>query len=194
MWNDRYSAHGLSLAGRANFDPGTMAVMAVAGSAMSAAGTLAGGSAAELAGRMKQTSDQFQADQLRENAASEIGASQRTMLDTQAKTRALTNSVVARAAGSGINAGVGTPVDLVSGIAKTGTYHAAMDLFNGENKATGMENQAADLEYSGNAAKIGGDMAQSASYLSAAGTLASGVSSGAQTYAKFTYGSPTAKV
>jgi len=47
MWNDKWSAEGLSLFGRANFDPGSLMAVAMGataiGGGLSAAGTIAGG-------------------------------------------------------------------------------------------------------------------------------------------------------
>jgi hypothetical protein len=175
MWTDRYSA---SLWDRASFDPGTMlmgASMAATGvgSLMSAGGTVAGGEAASQ-------SAQFQAAQLRSNAAGEIAAGQRQMLDTQQRTRLAISTATARAAGGGVNAAVGSPAADVSQIGQRGSYLAAMDLFRGENAATGMENQARGVEYSGEAARIGANT-------SAMGTIAAGAGSMLSTYGRYAY-------
>src|SRR5437868_3391896 len=83
------------------------------GGGVAAASTLAGGSAARQAAG-------YQATQLREQEGTEIGAAQRTALDTQAKARMLESSAVARAAAGGINAGFGSPVSTVGDIASRG--------------------------------------------------------------------------
>lgn len=147
----------------------------IAGGAASAAGALAAGSAANSAGQMKQAGYDFEAKQLDQNAAGELAASQRRMLDTQDKTRLAIASSTARAGASGVNAGVGSPAGNVGALAQRGSYHAAMDLFQGESNAGGLLNRAAGATYSGDLAEIGGEEAKSASYLAAGGDVASTV-------------------
>jgi len=152
---------------------GTMALTA-AGTAMSASSTIAGGNAAARAGLMQQNADNYQAAQLNENAPGEIGAAQRTMLDTQLKTKQLQSTIEANAAGGGVNAAVGSPVAAEKEIAGRGTYQSLMDLFNGQNKATGEENEAQGATYSGVIANEGGQMQQRAANLNAMATIAGG--------------------
>src|SRR3974390_3013657 len=132
MWNDKWSAEGLSLFGRANFDPLTDTGLALGavGTGISAYGTLAGGSYAQ------QAAD-YKAAQLRQNAAGEIAASQRQMMDKQFQTRMLTSTAVARAGASGVAADVGSPATDVADIAQRGEYQSLMSLWQGENAATG---------------------------------------------------------
>lgn len=165
---------------------GTMAITA-AGAGLSAEGTLASGNAQKVAGQMQQSSANYQADQEVENASGEIGASQRTMLDTQLRTSMTQSKLTAAAAGSGINAAVGSPLAASSAIAKRGQYQSMMDLWNGQNKSTGDLNLAAGLRYGGAASAIGGEEAQTASELSASGTLASGLGSVGKIYSGYAY-------
>jgi len=146
------------------------------GTVMSASGTIAGGQAA-------QTSANFKAAQLDQNAAGAIASGQRTMFDTQTKARLAGSTATARAGASGVNAGTGSAVADVGQIAKRGSYLAATDLWRGENTATGLENEAAGIRYSGNAAEEGAD-------LSAAGTIAGGAGSMAQMYGRYAYPQP----
>lgn len=155
----------------------------MAGGAMSAMGTLAGGSAAKQAGLMQQQADEFQAEQATDNAAQAFAAGQRTSLDTALKARMAMSKSTATAAASGVNAGVGSPVTNIGEIAQRGSYQAATDLFNGQSKATGLLNEAKGLRFSGQAAAIGGEEAQTASYLTAAGTLAGGAGGSFKNYA-----------
>jgi hypothetical protein len=113
------------------------------------------------------------------------------MLDTQEKTRALISSSTARAAASGVNAGVGSPATNAGDIEQRGSYHALMDMFNGASAATGMRNQAAAIRYSGDIAEYEGEAKKDASYLTAAGTLAGSAGSMMSTYGKFAY--PTSR-
>lgn len=89
------------------FDPMTMMAASMAttavGAGVSAAGTIAGGNAA-------QAQAQYQADQLRANEGTEIGASQRQMLDTQMRTRMANSQVRAGAAAGGVDTTSGSPL------------------------------------------------------------------------------------
>lgn len=193
--------HDYGLAARGVvFDPGTMMIASMGATALSgglsAASTIAGGNTAKQAGLMqqqaalmKQKADNFQADQLVENEGGEIGAAQRQMLDTQFKTKMASSTLQARGAAGGINVGTGSALATDKAIASRGTYQAAMDLFNGQNRAIGLDNQAKGLRFSGEMEKFGGDaaawagkQAQNASYLSAAGTIAGTAGSMAKTY------------
>lgn len=191
------------------FDPGTMMLVSAGataiGGGLSAASTIAGGNTAKQAGLMQQQAAlmqqkevNYQADQLVENEGSEIGAAQRQMLDTQFKTRMANSKLEARGAAGGVNIGTGSPLATEKAISSRGTYQAAMDLFNGQNRAIGLDNQAAGLRYSGDVAKYGGDVAawsgeraQQASYLSAAGTIAGSAGSMMKTYGISQYLTPS---
>lgn len=167
------------------FDPATLTMSLVStavGGGLQAAGTLAGGSAAAQAGQLQQQAANYQAAQLQQNAAQAFASGQRKMLDTQQRTRLALSTARANAAANGTNAGTGSPAAIAGAIAKRGSYNAAMDMFNGESTATGLLNQAKGVQFSGEAAAIGGEEAQEASYLSAAGTLAGTAGSMLKTY------------
>jgi hypothetical protein len=184
MFNDRYSA---GLYGRAVFDPSgglITAGMMLAGTALSAGGTLAAGSAAKQAGQMTQAAANFQASQIRTNAAQALASSQRTAIDTQNKTNLAISSSTADAAANGVNAGTGSAVTNVGELAKRGSFQAAMDIFNGKSAMTGMLNEAAGVTYGGDAAALEGEEKESASYLAAGGTVASGIGSSFTAYQK----------
>jgi hypothetical protein len=173
------------------FDPGTLTVMSLAataaGAATSAAGTIAGGRAAQLSGQAANASANYTAQQLESNAAAATAAGQRRMLDTQDKSRLLQSTAIARAAGSGTNPGVGSPLATVGDIAQRGSYKAAMDLWSGQNTATGLINQAAGARYSGNAALIGGNLAMTGADYGAAGTIAGAAGSMVSSYGRYAY-------
>lgn len=164
----------------------SMALTAISGG-ISAAGTIAGGSAAETAGRLKQAAANASALQHEYNAAGELGAAQRRMLDTRMKTRMTEATLTARAAGSGFNAGTGSMLTLAGDIAERGEYQALMDVFHGENKMTGLINQAAAERATGEAEAWAGEQAKDASYLAAAGTIAGTAGSMMKTYGSFKF-------
>ena len=165
---------------------GSMAATAVGG-ALSASGTLAGGSYAAQAGQMQETAANYQAAQLDQNASQAIASSQRQMLDTNLKTSLAESTSTANAAANGVNAGTGSAATNVGNLAARGRYQSAMDLFNGESTATGLENQAQGVRYTGQMEEIGGEEQQSASKLAALGTLAGSVGTGLAQYGKIAY-------
>jgi hypothetical protein len=157
------------------FDPGTMLAIGT-----TAAGTIAGAAGSMMSGSAAQEGAQYQAAQMRENEAGAIAAGQRNMFDTQHKTRLAISSTTARAAAGGVNAAVGSPATTAGDLASRGSYLAATDLFRGENEATGLENQARGVVFTGNAQKTASD-------ISAFGTIAGGVGSMAQQYGRYAY-------
>lgn len=173
------------------FDPGTMLATTMGlqaiGGGISAASTIAGGNAAAAAGQMQQNAYNYQAAQVRANEGSEIGAAQRQMLDKQLQTKQLQSTIEARAAGGGVNAAVGSPLATEKSVASRGTYQSLMDLWNGENRATGMENEAKGLVYSGDIAELAGEEERNASRLNALSTVAGAGSSMLRTYGAIKY-------
>ena len=100
---------------------GSMAATAVGG-ALSASGTLAGGSYAAQAGQMQETAANYQAAQLDQNASQAIASSQRQMLDTNLKTSLAESTSTANAAANGVNAGTGSAATNVGNLAARGRY------------------------------------------------------------------------
>jgi hypothetical protein len=112
-----------------------------------------------------------------QNAAQATASGQRKMLDTQDRTRMAESTITARAAAGGVDAGVGSPASDVGDVAKRGSYHALMDMFNGQSEAVGLMNQ-------GNAEEWTGAVKQSQAPLAAAGTLAGSAGSMFQQYGR----------
>jgi hypothetical protein len=144
------------------------------GTAVSAANTIAGGDYAAQLGQMKQSEANFEATQDVQNAASETAAAQRQAIGTVQKANLLRSSAVANAAAGGVDAGTGSALANQAQIAARGRYQAGMDLWSGQNQATGSLNQAAAKQYSGEMDVIGGEEAQRASTLNALSTIAGG--------------------
>lgn len=173
------------------FDPGTMMVatmgMTAASAGLSAAGTIAGGNTAKTAGLLQQKADKYKADQIRANEGSEIGAAQRQMLETQFKTKQLSSTLEARGTAGGINTDVGSPLAISKSIASRGSYQALMDLYNGQNRAVGLENEAKGAEFSGDVAAWAGEEQKKLSRINALATIAGGGANMAKTYGAYTY-------
>ena len=101
--------------------------MGLIGSAVSAAGSLAGGSYAAQAGAMQQQAANYTAAQLEENAPGAIGAAQRKMLDDRNKAQQAESTLRARGGASGVDIGSGSPVQVGQSVAGRGEYQALMD-------------------------------------------------------------------
>lgn len=184
--------YGLAAHG-ACFDPITMTIAAIGSAASAAAGTLGtvgtimgiAGSGISALGAFQQgqnakAASTTRAAQMEQQANQARASSQRTMLEHQRQTGMVQSQLQSRAAASGAGATDDTVVKLGSDIAGRGEEQALMDLYNGENTARGLEDQAQATRLQGRAAARGGIM-------SAAGTLASGFGN---SFSRFAY-SPT---
>lgn len=163
-------------------DPVTMTVATVAGGALQAAGTIMGGNAAADAGKAQQSAQYFKAAQ-EEQAAQESRASQqRVALDKAREGRLLQSKLQANAAASGGGASDPGIVTLAQGIAGRSEYESLLEMYKGENRARGLEDQAVGSRLTGDAAKAEGEAKKTASYFSAAGTLIGSAGSAYKTY------------
>src|SRR5262249_33294778 len=160
---DRYTPHGLSLWGRANFDPLTMTAAtgltaAQAGSAaltgggmlaslfgtgVSSQGQLAAGDYAEQAGRLARQAKEYEATQLEQNAKTVTGIAARSAAERKQTAAYAVGRSRAVAAASGGDAGVGNAVENEGALVARGEYQALSEMFKGENEATGLRNRAA---------------------------------------------------
>jgi hypothetical protein len=152
---------------------GAMALTGV-GTGLAAANTLAGGGYAAQVGKAKQAEANFEAAQDVANSAGEIASAQRQALDAGQKADRVRASAVAQAAANGVDAGAGSALANQAQIAARGRYQADMDLWSGENQATGLMNRAAAKRYSGELDALAGEEMQRASRLNALSTIAGG--------------------
>jgi hypothetical protein len=152
---------------------GAMALTGI-GAGISAANAIAGGNYAAQAGRMKQAEANFEADQDVANAAGETAAAQRQAIDVNQRAELLRSSAVAGAAANGVNAGMGSALTNEAQIAARGRYQADMDLWSGQNQASGLMNRAAGKRYTGELDLLGGEEMQRSSTLNALSTIAGG--------------------
>ena len=152
----------------------TAAALSGIGTGISALNTLAGGSYAAQVGKARQAEANFEADQDVINSSSEIASDQRQALDANQKANRLRSSAVAQAAANGVDAGSGSALTNQAQIAARGRYQADMDLWSGQNQATGLLNRAAGKRYTGELDAIGGDEASRAADLNALATIAGG--------------------
>ncbi len=152
----------------------TAAALSTLGTGISAANTLAGGEHAAQIGRAKQAEANFEADQDVSNAAGEIASAQRQAINVNQKADLLRSSAVADTAANGVNAGAGSALTNQAQIMARGRYQADMDLWSGQNQATGLMNRAAGKRYSGELDALAGEETQRASRLNALSTIAGG--------------------
>jgi hypothetical protein len=144
-----------------------------AGGLVSAFSSLVGGNAAKSIGQAKQQEADFEATQLAQNATSDVAAAQRTAQDVKLKAQLLQSSARAGAAAGGINAGTGSALTNQAEIGTRGEYEAMLDMWGGENKATGDLNEAAALRFSGDVSAMEGEEELQASDLQAFSSLGS---------------------
>lgn len=169
-------------------DPVTMTVATVASGALSAAGTLMGGAAAADAGSRAQQAGYFKAAQEEQAAQESRAASQRQAQEKARNTRLALSTLQARAAAGGGSASDPGTLNLAGDIAGRGEYQSLMDLYTGENRGRGLEDQAIGSRLTADAAKAEGEAKRDASYLSAAGTLIGTAGSAYKTYKTKGYG------
>lgn len=163
-------------------DPVTMTIATVVGGAISAAGTIAGGQAANAAGQSAQNMENYKAAQETQAAQESRASSQRQALEVGRKTQLVQSQLQARAAASGGGAADPTILNLGGNIAGRGEYEALTDLYTGENRARGLQDQATGDILTGQANAAEGSAKQMASYLSAAGTIIGTAGSAYRTY------------
>ncbi len=125
------------------FDPVTIAlVLAVGGTVVGAANTLAAGKAEQEAANVRAQALEHQAAQARQAAGQERATSQRAAIEQRRQGRLLSSRALARAAASGAGAGDPTVENILGGIGAEGEFRALSELFIGEERARGLETQA----------------------------------------------------
>lgn len=144
-------------------------------------------SAADAAGRYAAA--QYAAAQLRQNAGQAQAASQRTAISQDRNTRYILSQGLAQAAASGGGASDPTVVNAFAQLAGEGAYRRAVALYEGDEKARALNDQADATEYSGQLGLYAGQQSQSASNFAAVGSLVQG---GASLYSKYASSQPTA--
>lgn len=151
------------------------------GTALSAAGTLASGVAADQAGRAQDKASRDKADydakMLEQAGAAEMAKATRVAEDRRAKTDHLIGRNIALSAASGGGTG-GSNAQTLEDIYKEGEYLAQSDVVAGQMRQAGLKDKAAagqyDAKVSGEMSKAKGRAALVGSVLSAGGKVYSG--------------------
>lgn len=119
----------------------------------------------------------FEAEQYRTQAGTERALSQRQAIDEKRKADILiSNAVNISAAGGGASTDKGV-TDITSKIAGQGEYNKLAQLYNGEEKARGLETQANTLDWQGKQYKKAGKIAALTTLMSGASSFGGGFSS-----------------
>jgi hypothetical protein len=151
--------------------------LAVAGTALSAGGTIIG---SQAEGRELN----LQAGQLDTAAGLERATSQRAAMEERRQARLANSRALAVAAASGGGADDPSVINAMAGIEGEGEYRALTALFNGEQSALGLEDEAA-------ARRRGAKATKAAGLIRAGGTI---LSAGSSLYSRFGGGAPSGDV
>lgn len=135
----------------------------IAGTAVSAVGTIASGQNAADAAN-------YQAKVLEVNAKNESASAQREAQDLLHKKDLILSKLNNNAASSGFTSTDKSTLDLTGDVAEYGTYQAQLAQYAGDNQAEGLRAEAA-------AARARGESEKTASYFKAGGTILSSFSS-----------------
>lgn len=132
------------------------AVSGVAGLGMSVMGSMQAASAAKAQGEAQKNALDYQAQQARINAGQERAAAQRRAIAQRRKTDIVQSNLQARAAASGGGALDPSVIDISGDIAQEGEYRALSALYEGEERARGLETMANLRQFEGDAAMAAG--------------------------------------
>lgn len=152
-------------------DPITVATAAtVGGNLVAGAGSLIGG---EMSASGTEAAGDLKAQQLGMQATESRAAGQRQMFEQQRKAKLALSSLRARSAMTG-NASDTDTIKLAGDIGNRGDYLALAEMYTGENRARGLEDEAAATLWS---SKAKAKATRVGSYFSAASSILKGVGS-----------------
>jgi hypothetical protein len=124
-------------------------VLSIGGSVLSGLGQMQAGKAANVNAK-------FQAAQMEQQAGQERATSQRVAIEERRRAAIAGSNAQAAAASSGGGATDPTVLNIQGGLAGQGEYNALTALFEGEEKARGLNLQAASTRMQGKQAKKAG--------------------------------------
>jgi hypothetical protein len=152
------------------------------GTAVSAAGTIAGGAAAKSAAQAQAQMNEFRAQQAQVAAGQARAGGQRDALERRRDGALAQSKLQAQAAASGGGASDPTIIGLGESIAGRSKLGALTEMFKGESKARGLLDQATLDRMAAAAALAEGEARQTHSYFSAGSSLLSGFGSAFSRY------------
>lgn len=133
-----------------------MAVLAAAAPFLAAAGTVVSTIGAIQQGNAQQAAANYQAAQLTQQAGQDRATAQRQAIEERRKAGLALSRVQAFSAASGAGATDPTVNNIAGDIAGQGEYNALTQLYNGEERARGLENQASATRFQGQQAHQAG--------------------------------------
>lgn len=159
----------------ARFDPVT--AIAIAGTAISAVGSIAQGGAQSGAMRAQAQQSDYQAKVLQQNAGQARATSQAQAVVERRNAAYAMSRARAVAAASGGGATDPTVVNVEAKIGQQGEYNALSRLYSGEEAARGMEGEASLKQYEATQYETGADTSMATGMIGAVGQALSGTSS-----------------
>jgi hypothetical protein len=151
-------------------DPITAGTVMAAGYGVSAIGSLIGG---EMSASGTEQAGQLKAQQLGMQATESRAAGQRQMFEQQRKARLALSTLRARASMTGSGQDTDT-IKIAGDIGNRGDYLALAEMYTGENRARGLEDEASATIWS---SKAKAKATRVGSYFSAASSILKGVGS-----------------
>lgn len=112
-------------------------------------GTLLSAQSASRAGKAQQRANEYEARQLETNAGQQQAAAQRAAAERERQAVLMMSRAQAVAAASGAGALDPTVLKIISGIAEEGALASATELYDGDERARGMRDQAAASRFEG---------------------------------------------
>lgn len=125
------------------------AIVPILGAALTIGGAAMNVSSQSQAADIEQQSSKVEAQQMQVNAGQERAAAQRSAMEQRRQARLVQSRQQAVAAASGAGATDPTVVDLMTDTNAEGEYRALSELYTGEQRARGLETDAANTRYAG---------------------------------------------
>lgn len=150
---------------------GASSFLTLASTGLSLVGTLAAAGGQADAGAAERNAAYFRAQQEERNAQEERAASQRRAISKRNQVGSAQSTLLARAAASGGGADDPTIISLATGIEGEGEYQALSEMYLGENRARGLEDQAMASRMTGDAAYRAGQTRSTATLIGGATSL-----------------------
>lgn len=164
--------------------------MMAAGAVSQYRSTLAAGKAAEAEGRARQVGAEYEAAQLDTQAGQERAAAQRTAMNERRKGDLVASRARAVAAAGGGALDSPDIQDILSNIENERDYRSGVALYEGEERARGLDTGAVARRYEGASYEAAGRTARNVSRSQAFGNLLSQGGSALSLYGRYGGGGP----
>lgn len=143
-------------------------------------------------GAAERRAAEYRAAQLRVNAGQAQAGAQREAITADEQAKRIASRALAVAAASGGGASDPTVVNIIAGIAGEGAYRKALALYQGDERARALLQQADTSEYEGKIAEIGAQRDAFGKLVGAGSSTVRGIARGQSLYEKYGGGGPAA--